>query len=197
MSVCERDISRKLVRSQLSFLANRLDDVRVHQFCSPSCCPHYSQRNQGKAHWWIKIDSVPWLFHDPAFTSIRDAGYRMHLPSVSACFILGPQKESYALDVQLHSHRDHSFASKEILFRVPLLLRLLVLASVGEHRQFDQECMDFYKAYYNGNACQFRTVEFSWRLCKSVGIFNGLYAESWTIFLSWYLIGQHLYLTSK
>lgn len=78
---------------------------------------------------------------------IRDAGCRMHLPSVSACFTLGPQKESYALDVQLHSHQDHSFASKEILFRVPLLLRLLVLASVGEHRQFDQECMDFYKAY--------------------------------------------------
>lgn len=70
----------------------------------------------------------------------------MHLPSVSACCIPGPQKESCALDVQLHSHRDHSFASKETLFRVPLLLRLLVLASVEEHRQFDQECMDFYKA---------------------------------------------------
>jgi hypothetical protein len=48
---------RDICSSQLSFLMNRLEK----QFSSSSYCPHYLQRNQGKAHWWIKIDSVPWL----------------------------------------------------------------------------------------------------------------------------------------
>lgn len=111
MSIFERDIYKKLVRSQLSFLTNRLDNICVNQFSSSSCCPHYFQRNQGKAYWWIKIDSVP-CFPGHAVTSIRDVECGTHLPSSSACFIPGPRKENYALDTHSTPMRATAFHPK-------------------------------------------------------------------------------------
>lgn len=95
MSVCERDISRKLVRSQLIPCKQARWSPVFISSAAPSCLSSLFSEKSGQSTLVNKNRQCSLaLSDDPAFTSIRDAGYRMHLPSVSACFILGPKKKA-------------------------------------------------------------------------------------------------------
>lgn len=54
------------------------------------------------------------------------------------------KKESYALDAQLHSHRGHSFSSKEVLFKA---LYYCVSWFWLQFENMESFTIDFYKAY--------------------------------------------------